>query len=286
MSPSTRESGPRHARCSWAPIKALVAARQTAPRWEPLERLMKTAESAFAPNRNRYEQLRRLWERRLRYLSRDFTPADWATFRPLRLSREEDWSDWLAWLLETSTTGTMAEEMLGRHLGCRSTALRTPKIRREVPTDTRERRADIIVSWRSGRQTHIEVKVGDENFDKTFDTCRLLHGSKYPQDWCDAILIPDTSKAAWDEVAEAHVHDDPVYVILWSDVVRGLRKSLWKGRESTAWQVWAWTFGGAVESQILGLQEPGLSGPGMGELDMLSRWVEVLTLGKANNYEH
>jgi hypothetical protein len=286
MCSATRKSGPQEARYSWAPIKRLVAGWQPTPMWEPIQELSETAESAFAPNRNRYQHLRRLWEGKLRDLAGDLTGTDWARFRPLRLSREEDWSDWLAWLMETSTTGTMAEEMLGRHLGCRSTALATPKIRREVPTDTKERRADIVVRWRSGRQTHIEVKVGDENFDKTFETCRGLHGNRCPEDWCDAILIPDTSKAAWDEVAEAHIDDDPVDIILWSDVARGLRRALWHGRESTAWQVWAWTFCGAIESQILGLQEPKLRGPGMGELDMLSRWVEVLTLGKVNNHEY
>ena len=31
----------------------------------------------------------------------------------LRLSREEDWSDWLAWLLKESGTGILAAAMFG-----------------------------------------------------------------------------------------------------------------------------------------------------------------------------
>jgi hypothetical protein len=173
----------------------------------------------------------------------------------------------------------MAEEMLGQHMGCTAAALRTPKTEREVPTPTRDRRADIVVTWKGGRKTHIEVKVGDENFDKTFDTCRGLHGNATRRVWCDAILIPDASRAAWEAVAEAHADDDQVNVIVWNDVARGLRRSLWSGVEPVAWEAWAWAFCSAIERQLLGLQEPAPLRSGIGELDMLSRWVEILEPG-------
>jgi len=237
------------------------------------------AQKALAPYRGSYEHLRHLWERKLRHMCGDLHGLEWAGFRPLRLSREEDWSDWLAWLLQTSITGVLAEAMLGQHMGCGSASLGTPKIRREVPTETGERRADLVVEWRSGRRTHIEVKVGDENFEKTFETCRGLHRKVSGRVWCHAILIPDASRTAWDEVAEAHEADCAVEVILWSDVVRGLRRSLWDIREPIAWQAWAWAFCGAVESHLLGLQKPNFLRSRIADLDMVSRWVEVLKEG-------
>jgi hypothetical protein len=240
--------------------------------------MRRTAEQALAPYSGRYQRLRRLWERRLHHISDGLAFVDWSTFRPLRL-REVPWSDWLAWLLETSTTGILAEEMLGQHMDCAAAALRTPKTSREESTETRDRRADIVVTWKGGRKTHIEVKIRDQEFDKTFDTCRSLHGNASRRVWCDAILLSDSSRAAWEVVAEAHAHDGRIDVILWNDVARGLRRSLWSGREPVAWEVWGWALCSAIERQLLGLQEPAPLRSRIGELDMLSRLVEVLELG-------
>ena len=49
-----------------------------------------------------------VWADRLADLGGEPVCQDWSRFRPLRLSREEDWSDWLAHLIETSSTGVSA----------------------------------------------------------------------------------------------------------------------------------------------------------------------------------
>jgi len=43
----------------------------------------------------------------------DSTHRDWRRFRPLGLSREEDWSDRLAFLIESSTSGLLAHGLVG-----------------------------------------------------------------------------------------------------------------------------------------------------------------------------
>lgn len=50
----------------------------------------------------------------------------WASFRPLRLSREEDWSDWLAHLIQTSRTGVFWSVALRGRLP--SGALANPRV--------------------------------------------------------------------------------------------------------------------------------------------------------------
>lgn len=48
------------------------------------------------------------WDRILLDFGNDPTHLNWNRFRPLRRSCEEDWSDWLAFLIERSETGTFA----------------------------------------------------------------------------------------------------------------------------------------------------------------------------------
>jgi hypothetical protein len=56
------------------------------------------------------------WDDALHGVGGDPLRENWARFRPLRRSREEDWSDWLAYLLESSRTGRRtAVERTGAH---------------------------------------------------------------------------------------------------------------------------------------------------------------------------
>ncbi len=48
------------------------------------------------------------WNLKLQDFGNDPTNYNWEKFRSLRLTREEDWSDWFAHIIETSTTGTFA----------------------------------------------------------------------------------------------------------------------------------------------------------------------------------
>lgn len=248
--------------------------------WASVRKLKATAEKALLPYAARYKELEKKWKLRLEPLCGDFYSADWPRFRPLRQSREEDWSDWLAWLLETSETGLFAETLLGSCMDCNPSAFRSPKkkVQREVSTADRERRGDIIAEWNKNLITHIELKLGDQNFEKTFETGQLLR-SRWSKEasWTDVILIPETSKAAWKGVAEKHP-TDAIKEILWTDVVHGLRKCLWVAREPVFWQAWAWSFCCAIEARILHLQSPDQSKPGLNHLVTAARWVDILAM--------
>jgi hypothetical protein len=249
-------------------------------RWDPVRELRASAQQALRPYKERYKRLESKWKLKLAPLCGDHYCTDWERFRPLRLSREEDWSDWLAWLLETSTTGVLAETLFGSGTNCDSSSFRSPKktVWREVPTTNRERRADIIAKWSECFITHIEVKVGDQNFEKTFDTCPLLRTKLQGKaQWLDAILIPEESRAAWKSVAEKHRGED-VREILWTDVAHGLRKCLWRGLEPAFWQAWAWSFCCAIEARILQLRSPDPSKLNMNELATAARWVAILAM--------
>jgi hypothetical protein len=245
-----------------------------------VRQLKATAEKALLPYKNRYKKLERQWKLKLKPLCGSFYSTDWERFRPLRQSREEDWSDWLAWLLETSITGLLAESLLGSCLGNDPSSFRSPekKVRREVLTENRERRGDIIAVWNKNLITHIELKLGDQNFEKTFVTSQLLR-SQWPKEavWTDVILIPDTSRAAWKGLAEKHP-PGTIQEILWNDVAAGLRKCLWVAREPVFWLAWAWSFCCAIEARILHLRRPDQSKPGINHLATATRWVEILAM--------
>src|SRR6266567_5070377 len=264
--PSSESGGSWHRVEEWTAKRSSLAA----PSWEAVRLLKKRAEGAFALYKNRYLDLQQNWEQRLKPLCGELYSAEWGTFRPLRLSREEDWSDWLAWLLGTSTSGVLAQTLFET---CMNGDLRSPKVCREEPKG-QERKADIVVRWSQGRYTSIEVKIRDKNFEKTFDTCKLLEDWIKGVEWNHTILIPEESRADWRAVAKQHTKD--IKEVLWIDVVRGLRKSLWRGQEPAVWLAWAWSFCRAVETGILNWQTPDLSKADVNQLAMVIRWVGFL----------
>src|SRR6476646_7374272 len=65
-------------------------------------------EARVGIHRDALARLRRSWDNSLVDLGGDPSARDWTSFRPLRRDREEDWSDWLAQLIEDSRTGRFA----------------------------------------------------------------------------------------------------------------------------------------------------------------------------------
>lgn len=174
---------------------------------------------------------------------------DWTKFRPLRLSREEDWSDWLAWLVEKSKSGRFAARLFGRSA---KTSM--------LPTVTREERlqqhrVDLRIEWRGAdartgtESTAVEVKVGDRQFAKTKSAANA-HRRAYAKVRCDDwILVPSTDREACAVAG--------VTALTWDDVAMALRQSLRNTRESMAWRIWARAFLGAVEQRLLGFPHSG-----------------------------
>lgn len=208
--------------------------------------------------RTAIEQLRadlaeqvKVWNERLQPLGGDPCIHDWRAFRPLRLSREEDWSDWLGHLLQTSRSGRLAKLVLGTHVA-NNHAL--PSVAREESTEDAARRLDLLISWASGEMTHVEVKLWDESFAKTFETSAKARAENASAtSWSDFIVLPDESVGDWLEVQTQFASSGlAIKHVTWADLAVALRRCLLSEDESVVWRVWAASFCGAVEQQLLG----------------------------------
>jgi hypothetical protein len=208
--------------------------------------------------RDELGRLTELWQGRLNPLP-EVSAVDWRRFRPLRLSREEAWSDWLAHLLEASKTGILAERLFGAALHLpRGTPIGL-RVEREVEVAGGERRADLLIHVNEAAWIHVEVKVGDQGFDKTYETAALLRRDYgHGQPWEDFILLPAADEDAWLVQARARSKTQTeVSAVTWHDVARALRVALWRGGEALPWQAWAHSYCGAVEQRLLGCISTG-----------------------------
>ncbi|MEQ1732081.1 MAG: hypothetical protein ABL940_00320 [Bacteroidia bacterium] len=175
-------------------------------------------------------------------LGKDATHKNWSNFRPLNLSREEDWSNWLAFLIEHSESGMFSYYLLNEKEG------KNPKkVHRELSCGNY--RADIVINWEGNNYTHIEVKIGDENLLKTFNTCLTLEDKFSNTNWKHYILLLSNQVNSWNQVS--FFQSKHISLITWEDVSIALRKSI-LGEESITWKVWAYSFIGVIEQKLIG----------------------------------
>lgn len=92
-------------------------------------------------------------------------------FRPLRTDREEDWSDWLAYLLKTSTRGVLAHAVFGPADAEVIELAAPPKVKREFRVE--DRRADVVVKVRSS-----DLRVCYGPWPGTISAFRLARGDE------------------------------------------------------------------------------------------------------------
>lgn len=191
------------------------------------------------------------WDVRLSDLGGDPARENWRRFRPLRLSREEDWSDWLAHLLERGVTGRFPARLLAADVG-EADRWRVRSAEREVSAEGY--RADLVLRFEDGSWMHVEVKVGDLDLAKTPGTGRALLSRESGRFRGNVLLLPDEDVASWDvDASDLPDGGASVTVRTWSEVARALRAGLLEGASETpAWRVWAWAFTGAIEQRVLG----------------------------------
>jgi len=221
--------------------------------WDPLRNWIAAATAAAQRHVVEMLELARTWDERLSDIGGEINVQDWRRFRPLRLDREEDWSDWLAHLIGSSRTGRFASRLL-RRADCEP--LCSPRVDREISIEDGTRRADLVILWVDATASSLETKVGDRNFDKTFETAAGLR-SKYPQvaatGWTDFILLPAEDLSLWDRTrGEGEtLGKPPISSITWTQVAIAVRQTLWNHEESAAWRAWAYAFCGAIEQSLL-----------------------------------
>ncbi|MCK9462296.1 MAG: hypothetical protein M0R80_21945 [Proteobacteria bacterium] len=226
--------------------------------WSLFDKLTDLARFDLLRVCNERQVLLNRWNALLADLGGDPSARDWSRFRPLRLSREEDWSDWLAYLIETSRGGRLACLLLGDAFG-EDAELGACTVSREERTKDGERRGDLIVEWESGAHAHVEVKIGDKGFRKVFEAGRKLH-ERHPAAtvWKNFMLLPAEDLDEWKDVKKHEIDEedeglhDTVEELTWDDVAVALRKALAAKEEDVIWRAWAYAFTGAVEQRLLG----------------------------------
>jgi hypothetical protein len=213
--------------------------------WPTFNGLFRVAETSAGSMLKQLEELLNPWSSQLQEFGGDPAFRDWQGFRVLRLEREEDWSDWLAFLLETSNTGALCAQLF--RVAAPASFIH-PTVTREMTTLDGSYRSDIVVRG-SQRSINVEIKVGDENFDKTFAMCEGIQKCLAGHQLSHYILIPDESVDAW----RGTQRDRKIEIVelRWRDVVTAIRVSLLMPDENTAWKIWALSFCGAIEQKIL-----------------------------------
>lgn len=251
--------------------------------WAALEEWREVAGRAAAAAELELAARVRRWQGWLEPLG-EVSSMDWRRFRPLRLSREEAWTDWLAHLLEHSVSGVLAEDLLAGHEALPPVEFKRLNVAREVCSSEGERRADLIIEWKTA-VAHVEVKVGDQDFEKVFETGRLLeeaYGRR--RAWADYILLPPEDLEKWLEVAAvAGPNERSVKAVTWADVAGGLRRAMRSGAESLPWRTWAHSYCGAAEQRLLGClpaDARAAVGPGVLRLSLALAQTDVMTKGE------
>lgn len=212
--------------------------------WTPaFERLVEVGARALI------EALKR-WDERLCDLGGDPAREDWSTFRPLRLGREEDWSDWLGHLLATAKSGRFPARLFSENPSD-AERWKVKEARREVVAD--EYRADLVVQFVNDDWAHLEVKVGDLNLAKTPATGDALQRYQLKKVRDNFLLLPEENISAWrEELPRLGENAENIRILTWHDVARALRLSVAEaGSECLVWRAWAVTFLGAVEQVLL-----------------------------------
>lgn len=195
----------------------------------------------------------------------------WHRFRPLRLSREEDWADWLAHLLETCPDAGLCEELFGIGVGQVDEVLREVSVQwdglepfqaDEGPVTMHDAglyRADMLVLGRDGA-LHVEIKVGDPHLEKTWPTGRALRDGEHAATG-RAYVVGDVLLVLPRQVNQLPLlrresldarYGLQLCLVDWAHVALCLRRRLWAACEVSTWAMLARVFLGAVEQTLLG----------------------------------
>lgn len=243
-----------------APVStSVVKTRQVSeiPDWDSADKMWDALQKAADQIQERLKSTLVRWDIKLGQLGGDPQRREWQHFRPLRLRREEDWSDWFAHLLATSKSGQLGYKLFREIVGPKMQGdFSHPEVEREVVV--RNRRADIVLITGNRVGIHVEVKIGDTHFEKTGETSALVADTFVPERgpvmvWHNVLLVPEDLKEG--VVLDEHHTGVEIKTIVWAHVASSIRAVL-AGADSDAeeisWRVWAWTFVGCIEQKILG----------------------------------
>jgi hypothetical protein len=245
------------------------------PNWDVFDELFAAYSELTDTYYSEFDDLIKIWDDELSEFDQDPTHTDWTKFRPLRLSREEDWSDWLGYLIETSNTGMFAKLLLDIPEQKQSAYALPLRVDREVSHD--EYRADIVVQWTNHNCTHIEVKVGDENLAKTGATASRMRAyyQQSERNWTNFILMLSEQLSDWDSSNNNQPGEPHTKTITWVDVSIALRRAL-RSEETLLWRSWAYSYLGAIEQHLVGFPGHRLNAR---PIENLNRKIQIMKMG-------
>jgi len=220
--------------------------------WSIFDELSSSLSIVFTNKMNTLNNLKTKWDKKLKQYGGNTSNYNWNKFRPLRLSREEDWSDWLIYLISESKTGYFSYDLF--HLYKFDVDDFSYPLISDREISFSGHRADIVIQWRNKKYTHVEVKIGDENLSKTYSTAKKMRSFyKVPENkWYDFILLLEYQVNDW--LSVVHEKGHPIQYITWNNVAISLRRSLIYSEESITWKVWAYSFLGAIEHKLLNVK--------------------------------
>lgn len=210
------------------------------------------------------EELNDTWQQSDSRFDTDPLSTDWtahsSTRGPLRPNQEENWSQWLAHLLRSNED--FVSELFGEHFDDSPDTVQREVYLPASNPDNPDRYADILLF--AGRHgISIEVKKGDEHYEKTTHTAGLVENHHY-NDWEHYLLLPDSKTNALEASFEddlvidqerpqiASEHSDPIDIVFWRDVTAAIRDTLRRGEGTNHWEASAYVFCTLVEQKILG----------------------------------
>ena len=214
--------------------------------WKLFPSLFQSFEKCYELEKKEILRSLEIWNEKLESLGGDPSFINWRRFRPLQMDREEDWSDWLAHLIEKSKTGYFSRALFRLSSPMCGEAV---TVDREIEHDGY--RADLIIKCGNGSHIHVEVKTGDPNLEKTYETARKMrkHYRSRWTSWADFILLLESQVAQWKEIKDTSAEIIPY--LTWENVAIALRRSLLFSSEPVPWKSWAYAFLGAIEQILL-----------------------------------
>ena len=198
-------------------------------------------------------------------LAADLT-LDYLSRGPFQPTNEVEWSRWLAQLLQPSPE--LIDELFGLEVAQPpQKVVRENQLSKTDEQDGTFRRPDILV-FHTDRGISIEVKLGDENYQKTAETARLVEHHYGDYDWTHTLLLPKRKNQRLDSIVEPSITspsdgpsliewDDPapVAIINWCDVTAAIRSLLCRDAiVDDHWAANAYLFCAVAEQQLMGFK--------------------------------